>query len=308
MRARGRDNPGTVAAAGPLRNPRPRPRADARSPHQPGTRYRPAIALDTFFLGTHHPGWLRKTDVPLFVSRRRLAGRKRPPRARGVWALDSGGFQELSLHGGWTVTPAQYVAEVRRYVAEIGGLRWAATQDWMCEPAVIVRTGLTVAEHQRRTIDNVKELLDRAPELPWAPVIQGWTWGDYMRHADAYQAAGIDLSRFPAVGVGSVCRRQGTTRAGTVLACLRDTRARLHGFGFKVRGLPPNDDHLTSADSLAWSFAARRKPALPECADDHRSCQNCIRYALRWWHRVMTEVLGRTLPAPTEPYRHPRLF
>lgn len=243
--------------------------------------YRLAIPLNTFFLGTHHADWLRKTDVPLFVSRRRLAGRKSLPRARGVWALDSGGFQELNLNGRWTVTPRQYVAEVRRYVEAVGNLRFAATQDFMCEPVVLARTGLTVEEHQRRTIDNVKELLDLAPELPWAPVIQGWTWGDYMRHADAYQAAGIDLARFPAVGVGSVCRRQGTTRAGTVLACLQDTRAKLHGFGFKIRGLPLNDEYFSSADSLAWSFAARHKPALPECADDHRSCQNCIRYALR---------------------------
>ena len=57
-----------------------------------------------FYLGTHHPSWLRKTDVPLFVSRRRLAGLKTLPRARGPWALDSGGFQELILHGEWTVS------------------------------------------------------------------------------------------------------------------------------------------------------------------------------------------------------------
>lgn len=127
-----------------------------------------------------------------------------------------------------------------------------------------------------------------------------------MRHADAYQDAGIDLSRFPAVGVGSVCRRQGTTRVGTVMACLQDTKARLHAFGMKVRGLPLNEEYVTSADSLAWSYAARRKPPLPEC--DHASCQNCIRYALRWWHRVMSEVLERDVPKPKEPRVQPRLF
>lgn len=274
----------------------------------PFPKYPRVIPLETFFLGTHQPSWLRKTDVPLFLSRRRLAGRKNLPRARGPWALDSGGFQELNLHGGWTVTPRQYVAEVRRYAVEVGNLRWAACMDWMCEPFVLAKTGLTVADHQRRTIDNVKALLDAAPELPWAPVIQGWTWGDYMRHADAYQKAGIDLSAFPAVGVGSVCRRQSTTRAGTILACLQDTRAKLHGFGFKIRGLPLSEGALTSADSLAWSFAARRRPPLPECALDHKSCQNCIRYALRWWHRVMTEVLERDIPKPKEPQVQPRLF
>jgi hypothetical protein len=189
-----------------------------------------------------------------------------------------------------------------------GNLRFAATQDYMCEPFVMRTTGLTVEEHQRRTLDNVKELLDLAPDLPWAPVIQGWTWGDYLRHADAYQDAGIDLSAFPAVSIGSICRRQRTTRAGTILACLQDTRAKLHGFGFKIRGLSLSEEHLTSADSLAWSYAARRRPPLPECVGEHEHCQNCIRFALRWWHRVMTDVLGRSVPRPQEPSWQGRLF
>lgn len=32
-----------------------------------------------FFLGTHHPAWLARTDVPLFVSHHRLAGRRTLP-------------------------------------------------------------------------------------------------------------------------------------------------------------------------------------------------------------------------------------
>jgi hypothetical protein len=127
-----------------------------------------------------------------------------------------------------------------------------------------------------------------------------------MRHADAYQKAGIDLSRFPAVGVGSVCRWQQTLRPGAVLACLNDTGAKLHGFGFKLRGLALSAEHLASADSLAWSYAARRKPPLPEC--DHPSCQNSLRDALRWWHRVVTGVLGRDVPRPKELSVQLRLF
>ena len=49
-----------------------------------------------FYLGTHQTGWLAKLDVPLFVSRRRLATLRKLPRAVGSWALDSGGFTELS--------------------------------------------------------------------------------------------------------------------------------------------------------------------------------------------------------------------
>src|SRR5687768_8263542 len=121
-------------------------------------------------LGTHHPHWLALVDdPPLFVSHRRLAGYRPPPRALGAWALDSGGFTELSMHGTWTTPPAAYVAAVRRYRAEIGGLMWAAPQDWMCEPVMLARTGLTVADLQARTVANLLELRHQAPDLPWVP-------------------------------------------------------------------------------------------------------------------------------------------
>jgi hypothetical protein len=84
-----------------------------------------------FYLGTHQPAWLTNATVPLFVSHRRLVGRTRLPRARTSWALDSGGFSELSLYGEWRTDPAEYVYWVDRYDREIGRLDWAAPQDWM---------------------------------------------------------------------------------------------------------------------------------------------------------------------------------
>lgn len=119
----------------------------------------------TFYLGTHHPAWLEQTAVPLFLSHRTLAGRRSLPRARGPWALDSGGFSELSMHGTWTVPAARYVDDVRRFVREIGGLRWAAIQDWMCEPVMLAKTGLSIAEHQARTVSSLLELRALAPDL-----------------------------------------------------------------------------------------------------------------------------------------------
>ena len=62
----------------------------------------------------------------LFVSHRRLAARKTLPRAAAGWALDSGGFSELSLYGRWRTTARHYNAAVRRYDDEIGKLEWAA--------------------------------------------------------------------------------------------------------------------------------------------------------------------------------------
>ncbi len=135
-----------------------------------------------FYLGTHQPGWLARRPEPLFISDRRLRTYRRLPVAVGTWALDSGGFTELAAHGSWErgPTPAEYVARIRRYAAEVGGLLWAAPQDWMCEPWMTAKTGLTVAEHQRRTIDNFTQLRDLAPDLPIVPVVQGWTVADYL--------------------------------------------------------------------------------------------------------------------------------
>jgi hypothetical protein len=140
------------------------------------------IPLEVFYLGTHQPNWLRLTDVPLCISRRRLEKIKRLPQAIGPWALDSGGFTELSLHGRWTITADQYVAEVRRYAADMGNLRWAAPMDLMCEPWILEMTGLSVAEHQLRTLENYLELCSKAPHLPWIPVLQGWTIREYLAY------------------------------------------------------------------------------------------------------------------------------
>src|SRR6266508_3124138 len=193
-----------------------------------------------FFLGTHQPGWLRWAQVPLFVSDRRLGNVRRLPRATARWALDSGGFTELSTYGGWDrgPTPAGYVAAVRRYCDEVGQLAWAAPQDWMCEPWIVAKTGLSVLEHLRRTVDNYLRLRDLAPDLPFAPVVQGWQRDDYLRCVDLYVAAGVDLTRAPVIGLGSVCRRQATGEAGRIVDALRAAGVGcLHGFGIKVLGL-----------------------------------------------------------------------
>ena len=147
----------------------------------------------TFYLGTHQPAWLRTFTVPLFISHRRLVSYRSLPAARCHWALDSGAFSELSLYGDWTLTPEQYVKAVRRYRDNIGKLDWAAPQDWMCEPQIIAKTGLSVIEHQRRTVENCLTLKRLAPDLPLIPVIQGWQLADYLRCIRLYLRAGVDL-------------------------------------------------------------------------------------------------------------------
>lgn len=242
-----------------------------------------------FYLGTHQPHWLKLTTVPLFVSARRLrlGYKKRLPESIGMWALDSGGFTELNKYGRWLVSPYQYAREVRRWMKMIGNMKWAATQDWMCEPFVLRKTELTVEEHQRRSVQSYLKLRELAPNVPWMPVVQGWTVQDYLRCVKMYTAAGVDLVSLPVVGVGSVCRRQGTEEGHRIIYELYTRGLRLHAFGFKLNGLRACAKWLVSADSMAWSFHARyqRKPMFDDCT--HRTCANCMKFALKWREKVL---------------------
>jgi hypothetical protein len=247
----------------------------------------------TFLLGTHQPGWLATFRVPLFVSDRRIRNYRQLPQAAVPWALDSGAFTELATHGDWNhgPTPVQYTARVRRYQREIGNLLWAAPQDWMCEPQILAKTGLSIAEHQHRTVSNLCTLRRLAPDLPFIPVIQGWTVAEYIRCVALYREVGIDVTSERLVGIGSICRRQGSAEVGTILRALHAAGViRLHGFGVKLLGLRRYGHLLTSADSLAWSFTARRSPRLPECAGRHRTCANCPLFAYRWRDRLVRQL------------------
>lgn len=214
-----------------------------------------------WYLGTHEPTWLNRSHCPLFVSAVRLRERckRKLPRATAPWALDSGGFSVLNKHGRYPTTNAEYAAEVRRWRDGIGNLEWAAVQDWMCEPVVLRKTGLTVADHQRLTVASWVELKAIAPDLPWVPVLQGFTADEYRRCVELYAAAGTDLRECPLVGIGSVCRREDTTEAEAIIRELAGRGLKLHGFGFKTGGLERVADCLTSADSLAWSDGVRRR-------------------------------------------------
>jgi hypothetical protein len=238
-----------------------------------------------FYLGTHETSWLGRVNVPLFVSHRRLALRRTFPVATTDWALDSGGFTELTMHGHWVTGREEYIEAVERYQAEIGRLAWAAPQDWMCEPFITDKTGLSIREHQDRTVQSYLDLRDRGPFIP---VLQGWDLPDYLRCLDLYAEAGVDLTALPIVGVGSVCRRQAEGEIGVIFRALWGRGIACHGFGVKRTGLRLYGSYLASADSMAWSYQARHDRPLPGCT--HKSCANCSRYALRWRDGVMNDL------------------
>lgn len=247
-----------------------------------------------FYLGAHMPHWLTDSTVPLFVSHRRLGGRRRLPRAATRWALDSGAFTEVARHGRFTTTPTQYVNAVRRYRDEIGQVDWAAPQDHMCEPWVLARSELagTVAEAQAWTVHNYLTLRGLDSELPIIPVLQGQTLGDYIEHVIAYYHAGINLEREPIVGLGSVCRRQATREIAELVAELSRT-IRLHGFGVKADGIARYGWCLTSADSMAWSYDGRKIRPCPRSGV--ASCGNCRHHALDWRTKTVARCTRRPI-------------
>lgn len=258
-----------------------------------------------FYLTTHKRHWVRLTKVPLLLKSEHFSQARTLPEALGPYAIDSGGFTILQKNGRWTRTPRQYINDLRRIWEHVGPFDWAAPQDWMCEDAIIhggthggqrfVGTHLSVEEHLRRTVANYLELHSLAPDLRIVPVVQGRELPDYERCVELYERAGIDLTREPTVGLGSVCRRQSTKEGAAIVTAIAAHGLRLHGFGFKTLGLEKVGHLLASADSAAWSYHARRRPPIP--GHTHLNCANCIDYALQWRSRVVNAL----------PRQHPTL-
>ncbi len=163
----------------------------------------------------------------------------------------------------------------------------------MCEEDLLERTGLSVRRHQELTVRSYYTLKDLAPEVPWLPVLQGWTPGQYLDCVELYDLGGRQWREGP-VGVGSICRRQGTTRTVQLLQRLADEGLRLHGFGLKQTGLERGArDSCESSDSLAWSYHAFRHPeevGTDACRATHKNCANCLPYALGWRDRLLERV------------------
>lgn len=210
-----------------------------------------------FFVGLHQPSDAQHFDSS-FVSVARLRDRRGPFAVRD-WIMDSGAFTEVARNGGYKYGVEEYAAEIERWRSN-GRLLAAVSQDWMCEPFVLARTGLTTALHQTLTIERYVALRN-ATSVYVMPVLQGFQPAEYVAHIRQYG----DLLRPGAwVGVGSVCKRNGDAGAiETVLLAVHKARPdlRLHGFGLKTTALRSGLVRalLHTADSMAWSFAARKQ-------------------------------------------------
>jgi len=246
-----------------------------------------------FYVGTNNPSWLwsKSNRHALFVSVRRINRYKTLKPANTDWCLDSGGFTELTMHDGWKTTPAEYIDNLAKISQQIGRVRWASPQDWMCEPHMIKKTGKTVYEHQHLTCENFATLQQMRPAIPVIPVLQGWQPNDYLQHAEMYRTYGIRLEDEQTVGLGSFCRRANVAGVRELVYELRNRGLKLHGFGLKRDGIRLFRDALQSSDSMAWSFTARAEGWKGRYLCDlttHRAktCADCHEWAMKWADQV----------------------
>lgn len=209
-----------------------------------------------FYIGTHmvnHARYFERAFISVNILRRRVSDF-----AVNNWILDSGAFTELSRLGKYEHSVEQYAQEISRW-SKCGNLEMAVTQDYMCEPFMLEKTGMTIHQHQELTISRYDKLVSLTNTLIM-PVLQGYHPEEYVAHLKLY---GSRLTYGMRVGVGSVCKRNSNPQEiVAILESLKDIRPdlQLHGFGLKTTALANLYilSLLHSADSLAWSYRARR--------------------------------------------------
>lgn len=177
------------------------------------------------------------------------------------WMLDSGAFTQIKDHGRFVMSCCDYAQAIVRW-SRCSQMVAAVSQDYMCEAPALAKTGLTVKDHQRLTIERYIEILGFVNDATYLmPVLQGYEPWEYVSHLRQY---GWRLREGAWVGVGSVCKRNARIdEIERVLVAIRDERPdlRLHGFGVKITALQSDivRSCLWSCDSMAWSAAARRQ-------------------------------------------------
>ena len=167
------------------------------------------------------------------------------PVANRPLVCDSGGFLAHQRFGGFPYSVDQLADWASDWQAD-----WCATPDYPCEPE------LAQGEVQRRlelTVERAAEALQRRPDVPWRPVLQGWALPDYLRCWELYAKAGITPK-----AVGTLCRRNKAKQIAQIMAGIQAERPgfRYHLFGVKLSALKeaPIRQTAASLDTAAWSM------------------------------------------------------
>jgi len=147
------------------------------------------------------------------------------------------------------------------------------------------RPGLTVAEHQARTVANYLELHSLAPELPFVPVLQGWSLDDCHRCVELYEARRRQAdtgSRWSASVRSADGRRRARSRTSSTLsppwACDSTASASRCAAWPDTRATWRRPTRWPGASTLDGPIpcrAAVTRAARPACATPGRGASGC---------------------------------
>lgn len=239
-----------------------------------------------FFVGLERIAHLHRFQR-VFVSVNAIRNRKSDIVVND-WILDSGAFTELSTHGRYRHGIEEYAKSVNRW-RTCGNMLAAVSQDYMCEPYIVSKTGLSVQDHQRLTIERYDGISVLCPNCYIMPVLQGFKPVEYLDHLRDY---GKRLQKGAWIGVGSVCKRNShPAMIEYILRGIKKLRPdlRLHGFGLKITATnrPEIRSMLHSSDSMAWCFAARKQGRDPhdwrEAEDYRQKVDNQMNVKMELW-------------------------
>jgi hypothetical protein len=260
-------------------------------------------------------------------------------KSEGRRRVDGAGFSQVFKHGRWLWGPDEHEKRMSAVESGLGAenVDGYFTQDWMCEPVIIQGghgahgTGLSVEEHQRRTVQSGVDLERINPRRKWVHTVQGYTLAEYERCIQMYFDVGIDLMQRETVAFGSMCKR-GPDAAPIAAALFRllggPEGPRKHILGFNILALvaligmlTPDEQNVLDADSASWSMKAKNGPVLMRGhkhggkkvaergysdADWERlwagdrfdgerwpNCANCTVFALHERKHILSKVLKR---------------
>lgn len=243
-----------------------------------------------FYIGVWTKKQVENLDYPFIISIKTLLNSnfEEVLRNKRDWMVDSGGFTELRSNGKYTFSIEEYLNEIERVEPN-----YFFVMDWMCEPSILKKTGLSIREHQINTLKNYlrmkKEFNNRDINSKLCGVIQGWKKEDYLRHIEMLKERNLitDL-----MGVGSICRRFADKEIIEILKAIKKElpNTKLHGFGVKKNILKYRITHnlLYSCDSMAWSYKVRygKKLDCDNCISPSHSCRNCYKASKKWINKI----------------------
>lgn len=185
-----------------------------------------------------------------FVSANRLWKRKSLFEIN-EWIMDSGAFSEIQKHGDFVHEKEEYLDLATKF-----NPLYFVSQDYLVFDG---DNEAEIKEKQKKTIERFSWFFSKKQNV--MPVIHGNTPRQYLDHLKAY-----NFPNGAYVGVGSLVPK-GLGLKTWILEEIKSFRPdlKLHGFGLKKTELCNSRirELIYSADSMAWSFAARMNGGSP---------------------------------------------